>query len=45
MRAADGQWSDDEVEGLDATLALEPLGVSLSMAEIYEDTTVAAPPG
>ena len=42
LRDADGGWNDDEIEGLDATLVIEPLDASLFMAEIYEDTTVAA---
>jgi Uma2 family endonuclease len=40
-RQADGSFADEAVEGLDATLHLPEIGVSLEMAEIYEDTAVA----
>lgn len=33
-----------EVAGLAATIALDTLGISLSMAELYEDVAVAVPP-
>ena len=40
-RQPDGRWEDDEpVEGLEGALALPEVGVTLAMAEIYEDTEV-----
>lgn len=36
-RDADGAWSSDEIVGLDAALALSSIGVTLPMAEVYED--------
>jgi Uma2 family endonuclease len=42
-RDVEGRWSDDEpVEGLGRSLALPELGIALPMAEIYENTEVAA---
>lgn len=41
VRDDDGRWSDEELEGLGAVLDLPELGVSLAMAEIYEDTDIA----
>lgn len=41
VRDQDGRWEDDDIESLDATLSLSPLDVSLTLAEIYEDSTVA----
>jgi Uma2 family endonuclease len=35
QREADGDWTFREAEGLNASLALTPLGVELPMAEIY----------
>jgi Uma2 family endonuclease len=40
-RQPDGSFADEVVEGLDATLELPEIGVSLAMAEIYENTSVA----
>lgn len=33
VRDQDGRWEDDDIEGLDATLALGPLDVGLTLAE------------
>ncbi len=42
-RDADGRWDDDDpVVGLHGELALPEIGASLPLAEIYEDTAVAA---
>jgi Uma2 family endonuclease len=44
-RGKDGTWDDDRpVEGLAAGLDLPEIGVTLPMAEIYEDTAVAPAP-
>jgi Uma2 family endonuclease len=40
-RQPDGSFADEVVEGLDAMLELPEIGVSLAMAEIYENTSVA----
>jgi Uma2 family endonuclease len=40
-RQPDGSFADEVVEGLDARLELPEIGVSLAMAEVYEDTLVA----
>lgn len=41
-RDADGEWLNEELTGLEPVLALPGAGVSLSMAEIYEDVEIAA---
>ena len=41
MRGEDGQWRDETVEGLDGMLPLPEMDVTLTMAEIYEDSDVA----
>ena len=41
IRDADGRWEDAEVDGLAAVLDLPELGVSLPLAEIYEESGVA----
>jgi hypothetical protein len=40
-RGEDGVWSDDYLEGLDAILPLEALGIELPLAEIYEGVELA----
>jgi Uma2 family endonuclease len=40
-RRPDGRFDDEVVQGLDGVLELPEIGVSLAMAEIYEDTEVA----
>ena len=42
-RGADGEWSSDPVHGLDAALPLPAVGLTLSMAEVYEDVEFEAP--
>lgn len=44
-RAADGSFDDEVVEGADGVLHLPEIGASLTLAEIYEDTSLTAPPG
>ena len=39
-RTEDGRW-EEEVEGFDGQLMLPPIGITVTMAEIYEDTDVA----
>jgi Uma2 family endonuclease len=41
VRGEDGLWRDDTVEGLGDALPLPELGLTLPMAEIYEDSEVA----
>lgn len=41
VRAEDGMWRDEAVEGLDASLPLPELGLTLPLTEIYEDSEVA----
>jgi hypothetical protein len=41
FRRDDGRWDDVEVEGLEKALCLSAIGAELSLAEVYEDTTVA----
>lgn len=41
VRGEDGIWRDATVEGLDAVLLLPEIGISLPLAEIYEDSEVA----
>lgn len=40
-RGEEGAWDDSFVEGLDAVLPLEALGVELPLAEIYEGVELA----
>ena len=42
VRGEDGNWRDEPVDGLDEILVLPEIEVSLTMAEIYEDSEVAA---
>ena len=42
VRGGDGSWRDETVEGLDAVLQLPEVEASLTMAEIYEDSEIAA---
>ena len=42
VRGEDGLWRDEPVEGLDAGVRLPEIDVTLTMAEIYEDSEVAA---
>jgi Uma2 family endonuclease len=44
-RGVDGRFADAMIEGMDAVLDLPEIGASLTMAEIYEDTGLAAAPG
>lgn len=41
VRAEDGSWGDEAVEGLGALVRLPEIGVELPLAEIYEDTELA----
>lgn len=41
VRAEDGAWGDEAVEGLGALVRLLEIGVELPVAEIYEDTELA----
>ena len=41
-RGADGRFDDEVLEGMDAVLDLPEIGATLAMAEIYEDTNLAA---
>jgi Uma2 family endonuclease len=41
-RGPDGRFDDEVLEGADAILALPEIGASLTLAEIYEDTSLAA---
>lgn len=41
VRAEDGSWGDETVEGLGALVRLPEIGVELPLAEIYEDTELA----
>lgn len=41
-RDGEAGWVDEDLEGLDGTLDLGPLDLSLTLAEIYEDTTVGS---
>jgi Uma2 family endonuclease len=40
-RTGNGDWRDEDVVGLDGVLELPEIGVSLALAEIYEETDVA----
>jgi Uma2 family endonuclease len=42
VRGEDGIWRDETVEGLDGVLMLPEIEVSLTMAEVYEDSEVEA---
>lgn len=42
VRGEDDLWRDDTVEGLEAELVLPEIGLALPMAEIYEESDVAA---
>lgn len=44
-RVADGSFDDEVLEGPDAVLELPEIGAALTMAEIYEDTSLAAGTG
>jgi Uma2 family endonuclease len=44
VRGADGVWADQAAEGLASTAAMPEIGVSLPLAEIYEDTELATAP-
>ena len=41
VRGEDGNWRDEPVEGLAAEVRLPEIDVTLTMAEIYEDSEVA----
>jgi Uma2 family endonuclease len=40
-RDADGDWTPSEIAGLDSALDLPAIGVSLPMAEVYEDVELS----
>jgi Uma2 family endonuclease len=42
VRSSDGAWGDETVEGMAAVLELPEISASLSMAEVYEETELAA---
>ena len=44
-RGGDGRFDDEVLEEPDAVLDLPEIGATLGMAEIYEDTSLAAPAG
>ena len=44
VRGADGVWADQAAEGLASAAAMPEIGVSLPLAEIYEDTELATAP-
>lgn len=44
-KAPDGRFDDEVVEGQDAVLELPEIGATLSLAEIYENTSLAAEVG
>ena len=44
-RGPDGRFEDEVLEGPDAVLELPEIGAALTLAEIYEDTSVAAATG
>jgi len=44
-RGADGRFDDEVLEGPDAALELPEIGASLAMADIYENTSLAAATG
>ena len=41
-RGPDGDWSPEEIVGLDREITLSAVGVSLPMAEVYEDVELAS---
>ncbi len=41
-RGGDGRFDDEVIEGAEATLALPEIDASLTLGEIYEDTSLAA---
>lgn len=43
-RGMDDRWEDIDIEGLDAVIDLPAIGVSLPMAEIYEDVALDPEP-
>lgn len=43
VRGEDGIWRDEVVEGLEASLSLPDLGLTVPMSEIYAESEVAAP--
>jgi Uma2 family endonuclease len=44
VRGEDGAWGDAAAEGLERTAAMPEIGVRLPLAEVYEDTELAAAP-
>lgn len=44
-RGGDGRFTDTMIEGMDAVLELPEIGAILAMADIYEDTSLAAATG
>jgi Uma2 family endonuclease len=42
VRGSDGHWRDETVMGLDASLSLPEIGVTVPLAEVYADSEVAA---
>ncbi len=44
-RGPDGRFDDEVLEGADATLQLPEIDATLTLAEIYEDTSLAAEAG
>lgn len=43
-RVEDESWSSARVEGVDASVALPRLGISLALADIYDDITFRPSP-
>lgn len=43
-RDADGDWAPQEIAGVDGMLDLPAIGVSLPMAEVYEDVELSPEP-
>ncbi len=44
VRGEDGVWGDAAAEGLESTAVMPEIGVGLPLAEVYEDTELAAAP-
>lgn len=44
IRAGDGFWRLSTAEGLETTLVIEPLGITLAVAEIYRGVKFGPPP-